>query len=206
MSCLAWGLILVNLFLNDCLVVLGLRWLSFCRCFVDSRKTMSSFQPRQRSSEIRLYLQAFAFALGKEVLQITSWCIYKGVLVRLNSDLTLCLRSTSTVSLWHGMKMSWMQGWRPAMTRMEGNVCIHPHHHHWHLSLSNTILLANSWELLDDPAQSSLCDCCDYGGDYGCNSRKRRALGMLQPHCSIFCQASCTPPVVIIWQMLVLPF
>ncbi|XP_031415876.1 zona pellucida sperm-binding protein 3-like [Clupea harengus] len=96
-------------------------------CFVDSRKTMSSFQPRQRSSEIRLYLQAFAFALGKEVYihcKLVAWD--ENVL---NAGMKACHDKNG------------------------------------------------SWELLDDPAQSSLCDCCDYGGDYGCNSRKRRALG-----------------------------
>ncbi|KAL2102823.1 hypothetical protein ACEWY4_001991 [Coilia grayii] len=36
-------------------------------CFDESRKTKSSFLPRQRSSEMRLYLQAFAFALNVEV-------------------------------------------------------------------------------------------------------------------------------------------
>ncbi|XP_028831642.1 zona pellucida glycoprotein 3f, tandem duplicate 2 [Denticeps clupeoides] len=31
-----------------------------------------------------------------------------------------------------------------------------------------------SWELLDNPTRSSLCNCCDYGGDYACASPRRK--------------------------------
>ncbi|XP_041912671.1 zona pellucida sperm-binding protein 3-like [Alosa sapidissima] len=96
-------------------------------CFTDSRKTMSRFQPRQRSSEIQLYLQAFAFALNQPVYI-------------------------------HCKLVAWEEnGFN------QGKKACHDKN--------------GSWELLDNPAQSSLCSCCDYGGDDGCQSRKRRAIG-----------------------------
>ncbi|XP_062411358.1 zona pellucida sperm-binding protein 3-like [Sardina pilchardus] len=96
-------------------------------CFTDSRKTMSRFQPRQRSSEIQLYLQAFAIAIDQPVYI-------------------------------HCKLVAWEEnGFN------EGKKACHDKN--------------GSWELLDDPAQSSLCNCCDYGGDHGCQSRRRRALG-----------------------------
>ncbi|KAF7651398.1 hypothetical protein LDENG_00111690 [Lucifuga dentata] len=36
-------------------------------CLVDSKRARSKFEPREKSSEIRLSLQAFKFAVGEEV-------------------------------------------------------------------------------------------------------------------------------------------
>ncbi|XP_071347378.1 zona pellucida sperm-binding protein 3-like [Trachinotus anak] len=45
-------------------------------CLVDSKASRSKFEPRQKSSEIRLSLQAFRFELGKEVFihcKLVAW-------------------------------------------------------------------------------------------------------------------------------------
>ncbi|XP_029380547.1 zona pellucida sperm-binding protein 3-like [Echeneis naucrates] len=45
-------------------------------CLVDSRVSRSKFEPRQKSSELHLSLQAFRFALGKEVFihcELVAW-------------------------------------------------------------------------------------------------------------------------------------
>lgn len=44
------------------------------RCLVDSKRSRSKFEPRQISSEIRLSLQAFRFALGQEVYYLSQIC------------------------------------------------------------------------------------------------------------------------------------
>uniref|UniRef100_A0AAY4B4X4 ZP domain-containing protein n=1 Tax=Denticeps clupeoides TaxID=299321 RepID=A0AAY4B4X4_9TELE len=40
--------------------------------------------------------------------------------------------------------------------------------------VSYLLSMFNSWELLDNPTRSSLCNCCDYGGDYACASPRRK--------------------------------
>ncbi|XP_053294892.1 zona pellucida sperm-binding protein 3-like [Pleuronectes platessa] len=91
-------------------------------CLVDSKTSRSKFEPRQKSSEIQLSLQAFKFAIGKEVYlhcQLVAW---------------------DPVGLDHTKK-----------------ACNYIKNH--------------GWELVDNPAYSNLCDCCDST----CKSRKMRS-------------------------------
>ncbi|XP_030016863.1 uncharacterized protein LOC115437695 [Sphaeramia orbicularis] len=91
-------------------------------CFVDGKISRSKFEPRQKSSEIQMSLQAFRFAQGEEVFlhcKLVAW------------DLN---------------------------------------------GLDNTKKACNynkeqGWELLDNPAFSHLCYCCDSS----CLSRKTRS-------------------------------
>ncbi|KAG7525865.1 hypothetical protein JOB18_033075 [Solea senegalensis] len=94
-------------------------------CLVDSKISRSKFEPRQKSSEIKLSLQAFRFGLGEQVY--------------LHCKLV---------------------AWDP-------------------MGLDNTKKACHyvgdqGWELLDNPAYSNLCDCCDSS----CGSRKIRSTGL----------------------------
>ncbi|XP_063074243.1 uncharacterized protein LOC134464838 [Engraulis encrasicolus] len=92
-------------------------------CFDDSKESMSSFQPRQSINEMRLYLQAFAFAVDMEVYL-------------------------------HCKLVAWEDGnFSPSK-----KACHYKN---------------ESWELLDDPSNSSVCRCCDSS----CKGRRRRELG-----------------------------
>ncbi|KAM9845458.1 zona pellucida sperm-binding protein 3-like [Aulostomus maculatus] len=90
-------------------------------CLTDSKKSRSKFQPRQKSSEIQLSLQAFRFALGKEVF--------------IHCKLV---------------------AWDPVDLGKTKKACHFNEH--------------GRWELLDNPAYSNLCDCCESS----CKSRKTR--------------------------------
>ncbi|XP_019961368.2 zona pellucida sperm-binding protein 3-like [Paralichthys olivaceus] len=90
-------------------------------CLVDSKTSRSKFEPRQRSSEIHLSLQAFRFSIGKEVY--------------LHCQLV---------------------AWDPVGLDNTKKACNYIRNH--------------GWELLDDPAYSNLCDCCDST----CKSRRMR--------------------------------
>uniref|UniRef100_A0A3P8X5W7 Zona pellucida glycoprotein 3f, tandem duplicate 1 n=1 Tax=Cynoglossus semilaevis TaxID=244447 RepID=A0A3P8X5W7_CYNSE len=93
-------------------------------CLVDSRVSRSRFEPRIKSSEIKVSLQAFRFALGKEVF------IHCKLLA-----------------------------WDPMGLDNTKKACHYVKDH--------------GWELLDNPAYSNLCDCCDSS----CKSRKTRSIG-----------------------------
>nr|XP_020460216.1 zona pellucida sperm-binding protein 3-like [Monopterus albus] len=96
-------------------------------CFVDSKLSRSKFEPRQKTSEIRLSLQAFKFALGEKVFIHCKLVAYDPI----NIDATK-------------------------------KTCHYVNH---------------GWELLDNPAYSDLCHCCDTS----CKSRRMRSIapGML---------------------------
>ncbi|KAL6104826.1 uncharacterized protein ACO6RY_14469 [Pungitius sinensis] len=92
-------------------------------CLVDSRMSGSKFEPRQKSSELHLSLQAFRFGLGEEVFihcKLVAWD-------------TNGLDSTK-------------------------KACHYVKDH--------------GWELLDNYAYSTLCDCCDSD----CKSRRTRSI------------------------------
>ncbi|XP_044075340.1 zona pellucida sperm-binding protein 3-like [Siniperca chuatsi] len=92
-------------------------------CLVDSKISRSKFEPRQKSSEIQLSLQAFRFALGEEVF--------------INCRLL---------------------AWDPASLDTTKKACHYVKEHRW--------------ELLDNPAYSNLCDCCESS----CKSRRMRSV------------------------------
>ncbi|KAM9349981.1 zona pellucida sperm-binding protein 3-like [Symphorus nematophorus] len=92
-------------------------------CLVDSKISRSKFEPRQKSSEIHLSLQAFRFALGEEVF----------IHCRLVA-------------------------WDPIGLDSTHKACHYDKEY--------------GWELLDNSAYSSLCDCCDSS----CKSRSMRSL------------------------------
>uniref|UniRef100_A0A4W6CPT2 Zona pellucida glycoprotein 3f, tandem duplicate 1 n=1 Tax=Lates calcarifer TaxID=8187 RepID=A0A4W6CPT2_LATCA len=92
-------------------------------CLVDSKISRSKFEPRENPSEMHLSLQAFRFALGKEVFihcKLVAWDP-----IGLDNTKKAC----------HYVK-------------------------------------DQGWELLDNPAYSNLCDCCDSS----CKSRKMRSV------------------------------
>ncbi|XP_039999946.1 uncharacterized protein LOC120799110 [Xiphias gladius] len=91
-------------------------------CLVDSKTSNSKFQPRQKSSEIHLSLQAFRFSLGKEVF--------------IHCKLV---------------------AWDPIGLDNTKKACHYVKDH--------------GWELLDNPAYSNLCDCCETT----CKSRRMRS-------------------------------
>ncbi|CAF97713.1 unnamed protein product [Tetraodon nigroviridis] len=91
-------------------------------CLVDSKVSRSRFEPREKSSEIQLLLQAFKFGLGEQVF-------IHCMLVAADPN---GLDSTK-------------------------KACHYQQH---------------GWQLLDNPAYSSLCACCDSG----CSSRKTRSV------------------------------
>ncbi|XP_069020470.1 zona pellucida sperm-binding protein 3-like [Embiotoca jacksoni] len=92
-------------------------------CLVDSKVSRSKFEQREKSSELRLSLQAFKFALGEE----------------------LFIHCTLVV-------------WEPNSLDHTKKACHYGKDH--------------GWELLDNPAHSSSCDCCESI----CRSRKTRSL------------------------------
>ncbi|XP_040911279.1 uncharacterized protein LOC121193160 [Toxotes jaculatrix] len=92
-------------------------------CLVDSKTSRSKFEPRQKSSEIHLLLQAFRFALGKEVF--------------IHCKLV---------------------AWDPIGLDNTKKACHYVKDH--------------GWELLDNPAYSNICDCCDSS----CKSRRTRSI------------------------------
>ncbi|KAK2821955.1 hypothetical protein Q5P01_022020 [Channa striata] len=105
-------------------------------CLVDSKTSRSKFEPRQESSELRLSLQAFRFALGQEVF----------IHCRLGA-------------------------WDPSGVDNIKKACHYVKNH------GKTL---GSWELLDNPAKSNLCNCCETS----CTPRSTRStesgiLGMV---------------------------
>ncbi|KAI4804576.1 hypothetical protein KUCAC02_026200 [Chaenocephalus aceratus] len=101
-------------------------------CLLESVSSRSKFEPRQKSSEIRLSLQTFTFAMGEEVFI-------------------------------HCKLLAWdpngLDSTKKACHFVEGH----------------------GWELLDNLAQSNLCDCCESK----CKSRRQRSVasekhGMVQ--------------------------
>ncbi|KAK1898747.1 Zona pellucida sperm-binding protein 3 [Dissostichus eleginoides] len=101
-------------------------------CLLESVSSRSKFEPRQKSSEIRLSLQTFTFAMGEEVFI-------------------------------HCKLLAWdpngLDSTKKACHFVEGH----------------------GWELLDNLAQSNLCDCCEST----CKSRRQRSVasekhGMVQ--------------------------
>uniref|UniRef100_G3PRA0 Zona pellucida glycoprotein 3f, tandem duplicate 1 n=1 Tax=Gasterosteus aculeatus TaxID=69293 RepID=G3PRA0_GASAC len=96
-------------------------------CLVDSRMSGSKFEPRQKSSELKLSLQAFRFGLGQEVF--------------IHCKLV---------------------AWDPNGLDRTKKACYYVKEHGHELS----------WELLDNYAYSTLCDCCDSD----CKSRRTRSI------------------------------
>ncbi|XP_040027230.2 zona pellucida sperm-binding protein 3 [Gasterosteus aculeatus] len=92
-------------------------------CLVDSRMSGSKFEPRQKSSELQLSLQAFRFGLGQEVF--------------IHCKLV---------------------AWDPNGLDSTKKACHYVKEH--------------GWELLDNYAYSTLCDCCDSD----CKSRRTRSI------------------------------
>ncbi|KAK5895294.1 hypothetical protein CesoFtcFv8_011895 [Champsocephalus esox] len=92
-------------------------------CLLESVSSRSKFEPRQKSSEIRLSLQTFTFAMGEEVFI-------------------------------HCKLLAWdpngLDSTKKACHFVEGH----------------------GWELLDNLAQSNLCDCCESK----CKSRRQRSV------------------------------
>ncbi|KAK1898807.1 Zona pellucida sperm-binding protein 3 [Dissostichus eleginoides] len=92
-------------------------------CLLESVSSRSKFEPRQKSSEIRLSLQTFTFAMGEEVFI-------------------------------HCKLLAWdpngLDSTKKACHFVEGH----------------------GWELLDNLAQSNLCDCCEST----CKSRRQRSV------------------------------
>eukprot|EP00066_Takifugu_rubripes_P027940 XP_011617206.1 PREDICTED: zona pellucida sperm-binding protein 3-like [Takifugu rubripes] len=91
-------------------------------CLVDSKVSRSRFEPRRRSSEILLSLQAFKFGLEDEVY----------------------IHCTLVAADPNGLDST-------------KKACHYEQH---------------SWQMLDNPAYSSLCDCCEST----CRSRKTRSI------------------------------
>ncbi|KAK5859623.1 hypothetical protein PBY51_021167 [Eleginops maclovinus] len=101
-------------------------------CLLESMTSRTKFEPRQKSSEIRLSLQTFKFALGEEVF------IHCKLLA-----------------------------WDPNGLDSTKKAC------HY--------VKGRGWELLDNLAHNSLCDCCESK----CKSRRQRSIasgkhGMVQ--------------------------
>ncbi|KAL3054745.1 zona pellucida sperm-binding protein 3-like [Trematomus bernacchii] len=101
-------------------------------CLLESVSSRSKFEPRQKSSEIRLSLQTFKFAMGEEVF------IHCKLLA-----------------------------WDPNGLDSTKKAC--------------HFVKGHGWELLDNLAQSNLCDCCESK----CKSRRQRSVvsekhGMVQ--------------------------
>ncbi|KAJ4933993.1 hypothetical protein JOQ06_006801 [Pogonophryne albipinna] len=101
-------------------------------CLLESVLSRSKFEPRQKSSEIRLSLQTFTFAMGEEVF------IHCKLLA-----------------------------WDPNGLDSTKKAC--------------HFVDGHGWELLDNLAQSNLCDCCESK----CKSRRQRSVasekhGMVQ--------------------------
>ncbi|KAB5522375.1 hypothetical protein PHYPO_G00158830 [Pangasianodon hypophthalmus] len=82
-------------------------------CLTESKEGNATFLPRREPSEIRLYFQAFKFALGEQVF--------------LHCDMTT---------------------WDLQSFSVDKKACQY-------------LQYQNRWELLDDPAQSYICSCCD---------------------------------------------
>ncbi|XP_033935964.1 zona pellucida sperm-binding protein 3-like isoform X1 [Pseudochaenichthys georgianus] len=101
-------------------------------CLLESVLSQSKFEPRQKSSEMRLSLQTFKFAMGEEVF------IHCKLLA-----------------------------WDPNGLDSTKKAC--------------HFVKGHGWELLDNLAQSNLCDCCESK----CKSRRQRSVasekhGMVQ--------------------------
>ncbi|KAJ4920771.1 hypothetical protein JOQ06_022623, partial [Pogonophryne albipinna] len=92
-------------------------------CLLESVSSRSKFEPRQKSSEIRLSLQTFTFAMGEEVF------IHCKLLA-----------------------------WDPNGLDSTKKAC--------------HFVDGHGWELLDNLAQSNLCDCCESK----CKSRRQRSV------------------------------
>lgn len=146
---------------------------------MDSRVSRSRFEPRIKSSEIKVSLQAFRFALGKEVIfffffffppdEMMNWLIFFFCFF-------VAKHSTGVYPLQTfglGPHGSWQhQKGLPLCQRPRvRNVELVVQNSQMHLEVID--VASSRWELLDNPAYSNLCDCCDSS----CKSRKTRSIG-----------------------------
>ncbi|KAK1898404.1 Zona pellucida sperm-binding protein 3 [Dissostichus eleginoides] len=195
-------------------------------CLLESVSSRSKFEPRQKSSEIRLSLQTFTFAMGEEVFihcKLLAWdpngldstkkaCHFvEGhgweLLDNLaQSNLCDCCESTCKSRRQRSVAsvlIAYLNFFRCLLDSVKGNSRFLPRYHssaiilylqsfkfglgeevyiHCKLLAWDPEVLSESkkachyvkenerWELLDDPMQSSMCDCCSRT----CNPRSKR--------------------------------
>lgn len=169
-----------------------------CRCLVDSKISRSKFEQRQKASELRLSLQAFRFGLGQEVTCFFMWlacCFW------MESD--RCLLGIHP--LHHGcLGSQWSWQHQEGLSLCEGSrVKIKASPCYWViLTLElNGVPFVFSWELLDNPVYSSICDCCDSS----CKTRRARSpgAGMNLSLKLFFFLSVCTNPILFFRQWFV---